>query len=72
MQGAVDLWKALGRERDQEIFGLQRGQVLEGIVCSPTFQKGGTQILKISKRGEEPRKKFWGWGKPKEGKDFQK
>ena len=28
------------------------GQVLEGIVCSPTFQKGGrTQILKISKRG---------------------
>ena len=24
LQGAVDLWKALGRERNWEIFGLQR------------------------------------------------
>ena len=35
----------------------------------PPFQKGGTQILKISERGE-PEKKYW-WGKTKEGKVFQ-
>ena len=32
----------------------------------PPFQRGGTQILKISKKGGG-RKKFWGRGKPKEG-----
>ena len=38
----------------------------------PPFQKeGGTQILKISKRGE-PEKKFWDEGNQKGGKDFQK
>ena len=36
----------------------------EPIVCPP-FQKGGTKILKISKRGE-PEKNL-GWEKPKVG-----
>ena len=36
----------------------------------PYLSKGGTQILKISKKGELEKK--LGWGKPKGGKDFQK
>ena len=38
---------------------------------SPPFQKGGTQILKISKRGGEPENKFWGEGNQKGGKIFK-
>ena len=42
------------------------------IVCSPPFKRGGTQILKISKRGGEPEKKFWGGGNQKGGERFSK
>ena len=40
------------------------------IVCSPPFKRGGTQILKISKRGE-PEKNFWGGGNQKGGRYFK-
>ena len=36
-----------------------------------TFQKGGTQILNISKRGE-PEKEIWGEGNQKGGEIFKK
>ena len=37
----------------------------------PPFQKGGTQILKISERGE-PVKNIWGGGNQKGGERFSK
>ena len=40
----------------------------------PPFQKGGREpkILKISKRGGGPEKKFWGGGNQKGGERFSK